>query len=222
MPFHMTEFHARNLPQMKGKTPFDGWTDAHAHAVFGGLTGIIANRVRHRGVGIATGVVIRDYEEVVSGTREPVSRYMFCVLRCLYQAAQWRRENGITDNIAFVFESGADTGNKLVNAETEVANAAAHIKGDPDLRAAYGLKSLRLESKREYFPLQAADIAAWAARRYEITGGDIEPDVLAHIETLKTKVKHISERWDKRALEEYKSIHTNMSHAADGPSGTAS
>ena len=179
-PFHMTEFHARNKPHMKGKTPFDGWTDAHAHAVFGGLTGIIANRVRHRGVGIAAGVVIRDYEEAVSGTREPVSRYMFCVLRCLYQAARWRRENGITDDIAFVFEDGADTGKldtggKPVKAETELANAAAHIMGDRDLRTAYGLKSLTLESKRKYFPLQAADIAAWAVRRYEITGGDIEP-----------------------------------------------
>ncbi len=191
-PFRMSEFAARRQPHMNGKTPFADWSEKKAIAVFNALIEIICKRVR---VGVASVVDVSEYEAIKGSADFPWNRYHFCVTRCIIQAYQWAVKNGIDNPIAYVFEDGTTQ-------EKEVRRAAAELLADKQFGRMYKFDSLTFKSKLEFLQLQAADIVAWQSRRYQLSKETSEnPELSSALQTLLSKVPHLSEYFGKQDLE---------------------
>lgn len=198
-PFHMAEFEARKQPHMKGKTPFAEWSDKKANAVLQALLGVIRKRAA---IGVVAAVLVEDYEAVKGAPAFAPSRYHFCVTRCLIRTSRWALDNGVTGSVAYVFEDGACDKDEVF--KHEVNRAAAEYLADEDFRRTYLINSLSFESKLKFFPLQAADILAWEARRHCLSGGFRTVEGLRpSLHSLLSGLPHISEYYDQQELQRF-------------------
>ncbi len=98
--------------------------------------------------------VLSDEERERSG-----NPYCIAGFGCFREITRWmRRECGAGDEVAYVYDQG-DKGRgeifKLFNA----------VYDSQDLRREYRLLSMKVEDKKRFVPLQAADILAWERNR---------------------------------------------------------
>jgi hypothetical protein len=197
IPFHMAEFEARRQPWMRDRNAFlravQDWTEEKAQTTLNRLTTIINHRAA---IGIATAVILNDFEVVANEVGEPENAYTFSVIRCLRLAHRWANAQGSREDIAYVFEDGAE-GNDGVN------RAASRIQGNDEWRRAYRFHSLTFGTKAQYIQLQAADIASWEARKYALGGpfpGRTSEGMRDSLQILLHDLPHFSEYWNASEL----------------------
>ena len=194
-PFHMSDFEPRKAAHMKNKTPFAGWSDRKAEAVFGALLEIMR---RHILFGVAISVVVDDYEQWVTDGYANLTRYSFCAIRCVHRVAASMDEAGLSGDIAYIFGDGA-------LGREEVDQSVVRVLADPAWRKEYRMASLEFGGTLRHLPLQAADIGVWETRRYCLTARNNanEAGLRKSIESLYNTIPHPSEYYDRAGLDNY-------------------
>lgn len=145
--FRMNKF-ANHAP------PFGDWPERKRHARLGRLLTIINRNV----LGSAGLVIPRPlYDAVMSDKAKSVcgSPYGLAALCCFTEVAGLLRALNRHDAwVAYVFESGA-------LGQGEIQKMFARNERSPSDKEHFRLLSLRFESKRQFAPLQAADLLAY-------------------------------------------------------------
>lgn len=154
--FHMTTFEARmknDDGKLLGVGMYKDWNNEKRVEVIKRLHRTIHRRVM---VGIAASVVVADYDEVITPELRPGfgDPHEFAVIACLKHIRRWGQENGYSEPIAYVFESGSDR-QKIVNSSFQ------HAYLDEEKRREYRIGSWAFADKRDLNPLQAADVLAY-------------------------------------------------------------
>jgi hypothetical protein len=154
--FHMAKYEARVKDEhgnLRGVGEYKDWSNEKRVEVLKRLHRAIHRRVL---TGIASSVVVSDYEELITPNLRPGfgEPHEFAVIACLKHIRHWGKENGYSDGIAYVFESGSDR-QKIVNRSFQ------HAYLDEEKRREYRIGSWAFADKRDVNPLQAADILAY-------------------------------------------------------------
>lgn len=142
--FRMSEFENR-------QGPFANWNKDKRIDVLTKLLKTIQFRI-HLGVGAAT--VIQDFEAVAHKFNPPCSAYAFSIVQCLNFVGEWADECGHTQPIAYYFENGAGY-------NSEIDFWRQRILNKETTKRRYRFGSLTVIDKRDFPPLQAADILAY-------------------------------------------------------------
>jgi hypothetical protein len=144
--FHMTDF-------ANGVRPYDKWDEPMRQRRLERLVSII-----NTCAATSFGMVIRrkDFEDFIPEKARKVcgDAYGLAVMACWMETGETIREMGVDAWVSYVFEGGArgsGTVSKLFN----------HNVTDPVQKERMRLLSLRFEPKKEFLPLQAADILAY-------------------------------------------------------------
>lgn len=148
--FHMTDFAAR-------KGEYKSWGDKANCRLVKLLSIINGAAIAAVSITIPLGLwksALSDEEKARSG-----NPYCLAAFGCLHEITRWMRQHrSAADEIAYVYDQG-DQGRgevfKLFNA----------VYDDPNLRREYRLLSMRVEDKKRFVPLQAADVLAWEWNR---------------------------------------------------------
>ncbi len=151
--FHMAEFHAR-------KPPFDGWTEQKRHHVIKALIEIIN---RYAFAGMATAVVKKDYDALVTGKlREKLGRhhYTFAVQSCLAFLEEWMVSSDARQPVQYIFDRMGKGKHEIIDLFDDIAGR--------EMAASFGIEpgGYGFFNKRLVVQLQAADILAWEANKY--------------------------------------------------------
>lgn len=145
--FHMTDF-ANQAP------PFDAWTESKRRECLGRLIKII-NETAFGSVAISLSP--KSFDVIFSVRAKAIcgGAYGLATSACFLDLAESLRSSPEIDGwIAYVFESGAAGAGQVSKVFT--AN-----ERDPKSKEHLRLLSLRFENKRQFLPLQAADILAY-------------------------------------------------------------
>lgn len=154
--FHMTQFEARVKDaegNLHGISGYKDWDTEKRVKVLKRLHRTIHRRVL---IGVAASVVVDDYDELITHDLRPGfgDPHEFAVVACLKHIRQWGKENGYSEPINYVFESGSDRQNV-------VDRTFHHAYLDEEKRREYRIGSWIFANKRDSNPLQAADILAY-------------------------------------------------------------
>jgi hypothetical protein len=149
--FHMTDFVAR-------QEEYANWSDAERGERLFSLIAII-NRNVIASVGFA--LPVRDYYRIFSKTakRYAGGPYGLAAISCFMDAAKAIRAQLPDARIAYVFERG-------VKGKGQVMKVFDRVCDDFELRETNRLASLTYEDKRDFSPLEAADILAYELYRH--------------------------------------------------------
>jgi hypothetical protein len=145
--FHMTDFAQNNNP------PFKRWPEARRRDCFGRLLTIINQHV----IGsVASVIPVRLYEQVFSPEAKAYvgGAYGLAAMQCQMVLGQVLRLTGVEGMIDYVFESGAE-------GVGQVAHAFNEIIREPGAQNHFRPLSVAFRDKRQFAPLQAADILAY-------------------------------------------------------------
>jgi len=144
--FHRTD-------QESCRDQFEGWTIDRKIISYQEQHKIIHAHTQH---GIGAAVIKADYDEVIVGKDRELlgDAYEFCLRHCLSAITNFANRIGYSDDIAYVFEAGAE-GEKHFNAFMKSAYDA------PVLRRQYRIGSWTFADKKKLLPLQAADALAY-------------------------------------------------------------
>jgi hypothetical protein len=148
---HIGYFHRTD--QESCKAQFEGWTIDRKIRVYQEQHKIIHTHAQH---GLGCAVIKTDYEEVIVGKDRELlgNAYEFCLRHCLSAITNFANRIGYNDDIAYVFEAGAE-GENHFNAFMKSAYDA------PVLRGQHRIGSWTFADKRKLLPLQAADALAY-------------------------------------------------------------
>lgn len=148
-------FHATDWENRQGQ--FKGWDNNRRIAVYKKLIGIIQRRIT---IPVLTAVNTADYAETklweTVQEEFPKNPYGFCALTCMQIIAAWADQVKHDGPIAYVFEDGAVH-------RTELTSSLRSILKDEVNKRRFRFISLTYADKREFSPLQAADILAYEA-----------------------------------------------------------
>jgi hypothetical protein len=149
--FHMTDFVAR-------QQQYATWNDAVRAERLTNLIGII-NRNVIASVGFA--LPIRDYYSIFSkiAKRYVGGPYGLAAISCFMDASKAIRSQHPEARIAYVFERG-------VKGKGQVMKVFDRVCDELEVRESNRLASLTYEDKRDFSPLEAADILAYELYRY--------------------------------------------------------
>jgi hypothetical protein len=149
--FHMTDFVAR-------QEEYADWSDAERGERLANLIAII-NRNVIASVGFA--LPVRDYYSIFSKTakRYVGGPYGLAALSCFMDASKAIRSQLPDARIAYVFERG-------VKGKGQVMKVFDRVCDDFEVRESNRLASLTYEDKRDFSPLEAADILAYELYRH--------------------------------------------------------
>lgn len=147
--FHMTTFEAR-------KKEYEGWSNEKRIQVLRRLHSVIKKRVF---AGFAVSVVLSDYEEIMNDEIRGYfgNHHQFVTIACLRYIANWLRLQNYKETVAYYFESGSGF-------DADVERLLRDIINDERMSNVYRVHSCSIVNKRDFAPLQAADIIA-----YEVT-----------------------------------------------------
>lgn len=145
--FHMADF-------VSGYNDYQGWTQAEKRYRLRLLIRIICKHVR---VLVGNAVVQSDFNNALQMCPSTVigTAYRFCAFLVLPAVDHWRRRSPRRKPVALVFESG----NKMKN---EYGRILAQLGDFERTREKYGSSAFIEASKKEWVPLQAADLIAYA------------------------------------------------------------
>jgi len=148
--FHMTDFAVK-------APPYDTWEEPERRERLARLLAIIKS---HTCWSDATILPRRIFDEVFSARAKRIcgGAYGLCAAACLLSVAEWLRSKENDGWVAHVFEAGAHGRGELARI------FGANIK-DPEQKTYLRLLSLRFEDKRDFPPLQAADLLAYELYR---------------------------------------------------------
>jgi hypothetical protein len=148
--FHMTDFANR-------ANEYSGWSDEDRRLRFARLARIID---KHTIASIAVGFMRKSYDLTFDRqTKRFVGGpYGTAATMCFVEAAQKIRPLFPSAKIAYVFESGGVGSGQILS-------VFKMNESDPENREHFKLLSLRFENKRDFAPLQAADILAYELYR---------------------------------------------------------
>lgn len=154
--FHMADF-------VFGAAQFKDWEDTKKERVLRRLCNIICTRVR---VGWSVAVTKRDYDDLIVGPfRDWCGQfhYTFCVRQCAGSVGLWRREHEPDCSLKYVFDRMSQgKGDIMFAMDCAIKNSESESRST-------GVKPFRgysFDSKRDIWPLQAADIYAWTALQH--------------------------------------------------------
>jgi Protein of unknown function (DUF3800) len=147
--FHMAKYEAR-------KKEYEGWTNEKRVRILRTLHGIIKKRVL---AGFAVSVVLSDYEEIMNDEVKAYfsNHHQFVTVACLQYISNWLRSKNYKETVAYFFESGSGF-------DADVERLLRDIIDDERMSERYLIHSCSIVNKRNFAPLQAADILA-----YEVT-----------------------------------------------------
>ena len=149
--FHMTDFAAR-------RQQFAGWPEEKRRACLSRLVDITN---RHVIASAGTVIPVSDYQAVFSKKADHFvgGPYGVAAMVCFSEMAKMFKLIGVHGQVAYVFESGAQ-------GSGQVQKAFTWLEQDPGSKAQYRLLSLSFQNKRQFCPLQAADILAYELYLY--------------------------------------------------------
>jgi len=148
--FHMTDFVART-------GFYKGWPEERRLAVMKRIVTLGSNAVR---LGVAATLLPDDYERLSESDRKLIPNpYGLCLSACIAKTARLLQRQGVTDPVAYVFESG-DPGQGTTKLALE------ELLANPAKRKAYAFHSLTYADKAEAMGLQLADVFAFETGRY--------------------------------------------------------
>jgi len=156
--FHMADFASRS-------GEFSGWDEEKRRRVLRKLCATINIRIRSGFVGA---VNKRDYDDLVSGEFRRYCgsfHYTYAVRTCATAIGLWRRQFEGSGTLRYVFDRmGANSGKGEIMRVMDEARKTSK-------REALGtgvivLGGYSFEDKKDFLPLQAADILAWAGFQY--------------------------------------------------------
>lgn len=181
---------------------FKGWPAKRKLRVQKQAISIIGDNVLH---GFSGAVVVDHYDEFFK-TRphlKPSSPYVFTMVATLTLMKVWIKENSIKQPIHYFYESGAGHSAEM----SEVMNATDEIGWDY-----YRMKSVKSWSfadKKDFLPLQSADILAYETYKQLVNtlAGDVRRDLRKSAESLLRTVPHYSHYLDKGGLVK---LHTHL------------
>ena len=149
--FHMTDFVAR-------RAPYDKWDDDQRRERLSRLIELINGNV-FAGIGFA--LPMSEYYKAFSKRAKEYcgGAYGLAATVCFMDAAMAVKDEHPKARIAYIFEQG-------VKGRGQVMKIFDHACDDPKLRDDRRLLSLKYENKRDFRPLQAADILAYELYRH--------------------------------------------------------
>src|SRR5579872_862695 len=168
--FHMADFMAK--PE-RGIKPYCDWSKEKKRHVFFRLASIINTRIRH---GIAFGVPVSCFErcapEHLKSELAP-DAFTYAVQTVMAMISEWYAKFGRGKGVQYIFESRAGAGkiSQLWDVMRERPDGARQFGGHPEVP-----EGLLFRNKRDFKPLQAADILAWNAYHY------LSPQIAASLE----------------------------------------
>lgn len=159
-PTGIKVFHSADCNGFHGE--FSGWERAERDALVANLLAIIPDE-RH--IGVAIGLVLRDYDDALSGKahlRDLLgSPYEACFHWCLSTLLAIHRSYESDEPIAIVHEEN--------QFEAEAKRAYKYLR---ETYQPSPLISLTFGSKREFLPLQAADVLAYEVGKFLLNQGN--------------------------------------------------
>ncbi len=195
--FHMTDFENR-------RGPYSGWLDKQREHVIKRLCGIINRSI----IGGFSTAVVKDAYEVVDAQARSLlgTPYSFCAEWCLIMVYRQLTKARNKDRVAYFFESGCRGLERLLQ-QNQI----------DQWRAAHQVLSLSFGNKKDFLPLQAADILAYETTKQSVrhVGLDSRPRRLL-MENLLRKNSYFGEMFrtadhimsfvedKRRVLEQYK------------------
>ena len=149
--FHMTDFAAR-------RQQFAGWPEEKRRAC---LSKLIDITNRHVIASVGTVIPVRDYQAAFSKKADNFvgGPYGVAAMACFSEVAKTFNLIGVHGQVAYVFETGA-------RGSGQVHKAFTWLEQNPGSKAEMRLLALSFQNKREYCPLQAADILAYELYLY--------------------------------------------------------
>ena len=169
--FHMTDF--ANRAQV-----YEGWEEHEYRDRFARLVDIIN---RHVLCSIGAAIPMSAYREAFSteATGAHAAPYVLATSMCITLAARVVRAQSFDARIAYVFESGA-------RGQGDVLEMFTANQRDEANREHHRLLRVAFEGKREFVPLQAADILAYELSRHlpRLLGSDPRPARRHHLDQL--------------------------------------
>lgn len=145
--FHMVDYENR-------QKQFKDWGNDERINQLKKFLGIIKRRVT---IPVVAAVRTKDYEEAELWKHDinaPKNPYAFCAIMCLQTIATWADKVGHQEPIGYVFEAGALHKGELVKLAGQICKSAAR-------KSRYRFVGLDFSDKRDFSPLQAADILAY-------------------------------------------------------------
>jgi hypothetical protein len=152
--FHMADFAA-------GEKHFKGWDDTKKKRVLERLCNIITTRIS---VGWSTSVTKKDYDDIIV---DPFFRswvgefhYSFCVRQCAGTIGIWRRQQKKPSSLEYVFDQMSRGKGEIMRTMDWALDKSRVESRSTGFQP---LTGYAFESKAKIWPLQAADIFAWAS-----------------------------------------------------------
>jgi hypothetical protein len=128
---------------------FVGWDKDRRRRVLGLALTTIRLRTWAR---VSVAVNVADFNAAASVVRETCpTPYFLCVSQCIKVMAKWADKYAPNAQIAYVFEQGCPF-------QSDVHEMMRGIMRDPGLKARHRVASWSFANKRDFLPLQAADI----------------------------------------------------------------
>ena len=144
--FHMTDFANRG-------SPYNDWTESKRRSNLSRLLNIIKAHVN-----VSVGVAFQKeaFEFLFSKRMKAIcgGPYGLAAVVCMMDVGDRLREIEVDGSVEYVFESGAEGARQV--SRVFLANL-----NDEEQRERYRLSSQKFENKRDFLPLQAADIFAY-------------------------------------------------------------
>lgn len=135
------------------------WTEEKRVKFMQRAAGIIKNTVI---AGVSCGVNATAFRELAP--RLPLRPYAFCAMGCFKHLERWASENSHHDPIVCIFESGTQGGSKISDMVREL------MSNEEGERLSFRIGSFRFEKKKQFLPLQAADILAYECYSEALNG----------------------------------------------------
>lgn len=146
--FHMTDFAN---PHSK---IYGDWSDKKKEKLLAELHDITAKHTLRR---FATGVLLKDYEELTDDERLVFGHpHAAASINCLKRIREWAIKENRNDPMLYVFEKGSAHDPKI--------RRLFEATMDNGNKAEYRIGGFALKDKRDFSPLQAADILAIESR----------------------------------------------------------
>jgi Protein of unknown function (DUF3800) len=158
--FHMAEF-------VSGYGPYNGWDQRKRHAVLSGFIQLITNHASFL-VGAAT--TPTDFSGAYARCPTPYIKdaYHLCAVLTLPSIGYWVAESHTREPAAVIFE----TGNKLMD---EYVRAIRSDFTERHRQEQYGINSVTVGTKKDFPPLQAADIIAYGTYKARAQKTGLQP-----------------------------------------------
>jgi Protein of unknown function (DUF3800) len=153
---NLTHWHQVDFAQRVRE--YSGWTEENRVKFMQRAVGIIKNTVN---AGVSCGVNAMAFKELA--IRLPLRPYAFCAMGCFKHLERWASDNSHRDPIVCVFESGAPGRGEVSNMVQELMSA------EDGERLSFRI-SFRFETKKQFLPLQAADILAYECYKEALSG----------------------------------------------------